>query len=170
MAGVRVCDDGTDADGAVATGAAADVDVEGPRKQRGPRHVRRRGVTRVIPVVHRSGLPVDVVLAGPGLEEEMFARERLRKIGRMEIPFIETGDLVVLKVLAGRPKDLEDVRALLRLHPSDLDVAVARERLGRLAEVLEDEGLLATLDRMASEASPSPTTKRRAARPSPTWT
>ena len=38
----------------------------------------------------------------------------------------------------------------------------------RLAEVLEDEGLLATLDRMASEASPSPTTKRRAARPSPT--
>lgn len=124
--------------------------------------------TRVVPVVHGSGLPVDVVLAGPGLEEEMLARVRLRKIGKMEIPFIETGDLVVLKVLAGRPKDLEDVRALLRLHPADLDVEVARERLGRLAEVLEDEGLLATLDRMASEARQSLPTKRRAARPSPT--
>lgn len=39
--------------------------------------------TRVIPVVHRaSGIPVDVVLAGPGLEEDMLGLEDVRALVR----------------------------------------------------------------------------------------
>jgi hypothetical protein len=57
--------------------------------------------TRVIPVEHvESGLPVDVVLAGPGLEEEMLSRTRMRRVGASQIPFIDTADLLALKMVA----------------------------------------------------------------------
>src|SRR5205085_3583780 len=89
-----------------------------------PRFVLRRDIknvaafiarTRVIPLVHRrSDLPVDAVIAGPGLEEEMLERVEMRTIGGKRIPFVSTNDLVALKILAGRDKDLEDVRSLLR--------------------------------------------------------
>lgn len=105
--------------------------------------------TRVVPAMHEATrLPVDVVLAGPGLEEEMLARVRTRKVGRVGIPFVDTPDLVALKLLAGRPKDLEDVRALVRAAPRDLSLVIARRRVAVLAALLEDESLLSTFDRI----------------------
>lgn len=61
--------------------------------------------TRVVPAVHRrSRLPVDVVIAGPGLEEEMRSRARMRVVRRTRIPFVDLADLVVLEVLASARK------------------------------------------------------------------
>src|SRR5690606_12726610 len=58
--------------------------------------------TRVVPVDHvASKMPVDIILAGPGLEEEMLERVRMHRIGGRRIPFIDTADLVALKMLAG---------------------------------------------------------------------
>src|SRR5262245_37316193 len=43
--------------------------------------------TRVLPFVHRrSRIPVDVVLAGPGLEEQFFAGAEERQLGGVAIP------------------------------------------------------------------------------------
>lgn len=118
--------------------------------------------TRVIPAAHTaSRLPIDIVLAGPGLEEEMLSRVRMRRVGRASIPFVDTADLVVLKLLAGRPKDLEDVRALLRAMPDDLDVAAARDRVSLLGALLEDPSLAEALDQLVREASePMPRARR----------
>ncbi len=122
--------------------------------------------TRVVPVVHRaSRLPIDVVLAGPGLEEEMLSRVRIRKVRRVPIPFVDTADLVAMKVLAGRPKDLEDVRALVRAAPPDLDVRVARERIARLAAILEDAEMVSTFDALVVPARPSKTAPAPRAKP-----
>jgi hypothetical protein len=76
--------------------------------------------TRVIPVVHRSTkLPIDLVLAGPGLEQLFLERVRKERIGSAVIPVIAPEHLVVTKILAGRPKDLEDVRELLAIRSLD---------------------------------------------------
>jgi hypothetical protein len=73
--------------------------------------------TRVLPVVHlASGLPVDLVMAGPGLEDEFPARAVTREIDGVAVPIVEVSDLVILKVLAGRPKDADDVAMLVRIH------------------------------------------------------
>ena len=113
--------------------------------------------TRVIPAFHRaSRLPIDIVLAGPGLEEEMMDRVCRRSVGAVEIPFVATADLIALKLLAGRTKDTEDVRALLRARPPDLDLAEARARVATLAAMLDDSTLLATFDRLAAAAPPPP--------------
>lgn len=105
--------------------------------------------TRVVPLFHETtGMPVDVVLAGPGLEMEMLARAKKRRISSTAIPFVANEDLVALKLLAGREKDLEDVRALVRSGARNLAIDVARKRVADLGELLDDTTLLATFDRI----------------------
>ena len=71
--------------------------------------------TRVLPVVHAvTGWPIDIVLAGPGLEHEFLAGARTMRVAGLRIPVIAPEHLVITKLLAGRAKDLEDIRALLR--------------------------------------------------------
>jgi hypothetical protein len=99
--------------------------------------------TRVIPVVHsQSGMPVDVVLAGPGLEDEFLARAVVRKVGGGNIPVMSPEDLIATKILAGRAKDLEDVRAVMRARRKDLDLERIRALLQLLEQVLTRGDLL----------------------------
>lgn len=97
--------------------------------------------TRVLPFLHRaSGMPVDIVLAGPGLEELFLERSLPVTIGGVEIPVISPEDLIVAKVLAGRTKDLEDVRGIL--SERRLDLAQIRDTLRLLEEALGQSDLL----------------------------
>jgi hypothetical protein len=103
--------------------------------------------SRVIPVVHRtSGLPVDIVLAGPGLEEQFLERAVTHSIDGVAVPVIDVSDLVVLKVLAGRPKDLDDLAALMRTNGARLDERRVRALLGDLEAALGQSDLLRTFD------------------------
>jgi hypothetical protein len=75
--------------------------------------------TRVYPFLHdRTGVPLDVVLAGPGLEEEFLDRAINVQFEGTAVPVISPEDLIVTKVLAGRSKDIEDVRGVLRERAS----------------------------------------------------
>ena len=74
-----------------------------------------------------SGFPLDLVLASPGLDEEFLARARWLDLGGVEAPVVSVEDLVVMKVLAGRRKDLEDVRGVLAAQ-GDLVESGARAR------------------------------------------
>jgi len=102
--------------------------------------------TRVLPFVHRpSQLPVDVVLAGPGLEEAFLSRAVPVTIAGVSIPVISPEDLVVVKILAGRPKDIEDVRGILAERRASLDVDSVRATLRQLEEALGRTDLLRSL-------------------------
>lgn len=103
--------------------------------------------TRAAPVVHRaSGIPVDIILAGPGLEREFIARAVDVEIEGNSIPFISPEDLIVTKILAGRAKDLEDVRGILDKQRRKLDVARVSEVLDRLERALNRSDLLAAFE------------------------
>jgi len=93
--------------------------------------------TRVLPFVHReSSIPVDVVLAGSGPEDEFLARARMVTVAGVRVPVISPEDLVVTKVLAGRPRDLEDVRGILHEVGAGFDLARVRSLLEILEEAL----------------------------------
>ena len=101
------------------------------------------GRTRVLPLVHApSGLPLDVVLAGPGPEELFLARARRHDVEGVSVPVAAPEDLVVMKILAGRPKDVEDVRAIVAAGGAHLDHALVRETLGLLEGALDQRDLL----------------------------
>ena len=99
--------------------------------------------TRVLPFVHApTDLPLDVVLAGPGLEDA-FARDAIGvSVEGTVVPVISPTDLIVTKVLAGRPKDLEDVRGVVLTQGDDLDVAAVRMRLRQIEQALDQSDLL----------------------------
>jgi hypothetical protein len=103
--------------------------------------------TRVLPFVYRpNGLPLDVVLAGPGLEEAFVDRARSVSIGGITIPVISPEDLIVTKLLAGRPKDIEDIRGVLRERLGVLDVEGIRSTLRLLEEALSQSDLQPLFD------------------------
>lgn len=98
--------------------------------------------TRVLPFVYKpNGLPLDLVLAGPGLEEAFVERARSVSIAGITIPVISPEDLIVTKLLAGRPKDMEDIRGVLREQLGSLDVEGIRSTLRLLEEALSQSDL-----------------------------
>ena len=109
--------------------------------------------TRVLPVVHiGTGLPVDIVLAGPGLEEDFLRRAVVQSIDGVPVPVVEIADLVTLKIFAGRPKDLEDVVTLLRVHGDGIDADRVRTVLARLEDALGQSDLLAAFEQARTRA------------------
>lgn len=106
--------------------------------------------TRVLPVVHEaSGVPVDLVLAGPvGLEQEFLGRARPVDMGGLQVPVITAEDLIVTKVLSGRPKDLDDVQGIVREQQDNLDLRRVRDVLGQLEEALARRDLLSELEKL----------------------
>ena len=98
--------------------------------------------TRVLPFVHRAtGLPLDIVIAGPGLEDEFLDRATKVEIAGFSVPVISPEDLVVTKVLAGRTKDLEDIRTILEQQLPDLDLLRIRSLIDLLQQALSRSDL-----------------------------
>jgi hypothetical protein len=116
-----------------------------------PEFVRR---TRVMPFVHvATGMPLDIVLAGSGLEDEFLDRAVMTDLGPITVPVIDPADLLIAKLLAGRPKDMEDARALWRLHGSELDAARVRRTLHLLEDALSPGDLVSAFDGLVQRSS-----------------
>ena len=99
--------------------------------------------TRVIPLVHSpTGLPADVVLAGPGIEDQFFDRVQVRQIENVAVRVASPEDIVVMKVLAGRPKDVDDVMAITASCGEELDRPYIETTLTMLERALSQSDLL----------------------------
>lgn len=109
--------------------------------------------TRVLPMRHEATrMPVDVVLAGPGLEELFLSRTTLMAVGSLQIPVARLEDLVVMKILAARPQDLEDVARVLAVH-SDADVSAIRSLLGEIEEGVGQSDLVPAFEDALARAA-----------------
>lgn len=111
--------------------------------------------TRVLPMLHRpTGMGVDVVLAGPGPEETFLSRAHMVRFEGVTVPIASPGDIVVMKVLSARPKDIEDVVAILRAAPEGLDLDAVRDMLAELEALLDQSDLLPALEGALARARP----------------
>jgi hypothetical protein len=107
--------------------------------------------TRVVPFVHRATmLPLDLVFAGDALEESFLERSQRIDLGGASVPVISPEDLVITKILAGRSKDDEDVRGILRRH-AELDLGYLRGWLTELDALLERADLAPKLETLLKE-------------------
>src|ERR671919_1337764 len=103
--------------------------------------------TRVLPLVHvKTRLPLDLVLAGPGPEQGFLDRAEEVEAGGTRFPVISAEDLVVVKILAGRSKDLDDVRGIVLRQFDTLDLKAVREQLRELEMLLDQADLLPRLE------------------------
>lgn len=115
---------------------------------------------RLLPLVHRpTAMPLDLVVTAPGLDEEFLERALLLDLGGVEVPVISPEDLIAMKVLAGRRKDLEDVRGIL-LEQRSLDLDRTRDVI-RAFELATGARLLDRLGRLVRAANSAKSRRAR---------
>ena len=74
--------------------------------------------TMVLPTEEgKTGIRVDFILSFSPYERQAIERAVDVKIGRSIVKFGSLEDIVIHKIIAGRPRDLEDVRSILLKNP-----------------------------------------------------
>jgi hypothetical protein len=80
---------------------------------------------------------IDISLGALPFEEEMVERGILHKVDQaLQIRLPTPEDLIIMKAIARRPKDLEDIRTIAEKYP-DLDVKRIEKWVKEFGEVLE---------------------------------
>ena len=101
--------------------------------------------TRVLLMRHiESKVPIDIVLAGPGLEALFIGRARNTEILGTALRVLAPEDLIASKLLAGRAHDIEDIRAVIA-HQSTLNRIHLNELLTIFESALDRSDLHSTL-------------------------
>lgn len=81
-----------------------------------------------------EGLVVDLLFASCGIEPEVVAEaEILEILPELPLPVARVGHLLAMKLLAGRPRDLEDAQTLLEIA-GDSEIARAQEATRLIVE------------------------------------
>ena len=79
---------------------------------------------------------IDISLGILPFEEEMVERGIVQSTGTLSVRLPTPEDLIILKAIAHRPKDLEDIRTTVDKNPN-LDIARIKKWVKSFAEVLE---------------------------------
>lgn len=106
--------------------------------------------TLVLPALEESsGIRVDFIFSFSEYERQAIERSRAVKMADTEVQFAAVEDLVIHKLVAGRPRDIEDVRAVLAKNPgldrtytehwlADFDAALASNLLDTFRRLLAE--------------------------------
>jgi len=88
-----------------------------------------------------SDTNIDISLGVMPFEQEMVERSVVHQIDEaLQIRLPTPEDLIIMKAIAHRPKDLEDIRTIAEKYP-DLDVGRIKEWVKAFGEVLETPDL-----------------------------
>jgi hypothetical protein len=103
--------------------------------------------THVLPLYYAaSDIDVDLILAGSGLETLFLDRAKIHDLGGVEVPVLTAEDFVVAKILAQRPRDIEDVVSVLVARAAELDLAYVRDTVRQLEQALDQSDLSPALE------------------------
>ena len=92
--------------------------------------------TMVLPAVEeRTGIRVDFIFSFSDYERQAIERGRLVELGGTKVRFAALEDLIIHKLVAGRPRDLEDARIILAKNP-DFDRVYTELWLRRFDQTL----------------------------------
>ncbi len=103
--------------------------------------------TLVLPCLEEeSGIRVDLIFSFSPYERQAIQRGRPITVGKTAVRYASVEDLVIHKVVAGRARDLEDVRSVLLKNP-EMDVDYTRKWL-REMDADDEKKLLANFEEL----------------------
>ncbi|KPK42171.1 MAG: hypothetical protein AMJ78_03465 [Omnitrophica WOR_2 bacterium SM23_29] len=82
--------------------------------------------TGVIPMKFSKGTVIgrcDFIIAENAIEKLSLKRAKIKKIDSTKVRFVSPEDLIIHKITAGRPRDIEDVRGILLRQQKKLDIS-----------------------------------------------
>jgi hypothetical protein len=80
---------------------------------------------------------IDFIFSFSPYEQAALERVRLVPVGRGRVKFASVEDLIIHKMIAGRPRDLEDVHSVVVRNP-EMDLAYIRKWLRAFARSLKE--------------------------------
>lgn len=94
--------------------------------------------TRVLPIKNNRDQRIDLIFGSLPFEENAISRAVKGKIGNTTIKFCTAEDLILLKIISERDKDIEDVRGILKFQKTNLDYDYLEPRITELTTLLEN--------------------------------
>ena len=108
---------------------------------------------RVLLLETSDGTPADIALGIPGYEEEALKRAVTGSInGSPPFRLISAEDLIIHKILASRPRDLEDAELILVRQHQRIDMGYVTKWLEAFGAIVENRDLLAELEEVLRKA------------------
>lgn len=105
---------------------------------------------RVLLLRHRpSEIDIDISLGSLPFEVEAVSRAKRVRVAGVTVPLATPEDLIVMKAIAHRDRDLIDIQGLLDVHPK-LDWERVRRWVSEFAAVLETPDIIDDLERLIS--------------------
>ena len=109
--------------------------------------------TFVLPALHKeTRIRVDFVFSTTPYERQAIQGAVRVEIGGSEVPFATAEDLILHKLFARRPRDLEDALGVVRRQAGKLDWAYLDRWAREFAAVPGREGMGAEIERLKAEA------------------
>ncbi|MBN1945307.1 MAG: hypothetical protein JW797_06490 [Bradymonadales bacterium] len=106
-------------------------------------------LTGVLLLIHLfTSIPVDIVLGQTGLEEQFLGRAVTCQLGTLQVCVACPEDMVAMKILSGRPKDVDDATAIIAARGDQFNQSLVVETLGLLERALDRSDLVAELARI----------------------
>lgn len=99
-----------------------------------------------------TGIRVDLIFSTTPYERQAIDRAVRVPLEGVDVPFAAAEDLVLHKLFAGRPTDLEDAAAVVRRKGDEMDWSYLRRWAGEFTDVPGCEDLPDRLDDLEGEA------------------
>lgn len=125
-------------DGFLATAGAAGYRVEDDARE-----LLEGGFLRLLPPGEASPVALDILRAETPLHREALDRARTFPLGDQVVPVVTPEDLILLKLIAFRPKDTFDLETVVATNRDSLDLGYLRGWAGRLRLLERLEAFLA---------------------------
>jgi hypothetical protein len=90
----------------------------------------------------RGRFHFDLIVRSLFIEDLAYEHSRVLKVFERSVRFPSPEDLVILKVVAGRPKDLLDVDGVLKRHRETFDRSYVETTLRRVCDLAVDHAIL----------------------------
>jgi hypothetical protein len=110
--------------------------------------------SRVLLMRHaQSAIDLDITFGGLPFEASAVENSQLHDVGGIHVKLPRVEDLLVMKAIARRPKDLEDIRGLLSAHPR-ADIAAARRWIREFSIATGMSDMLVEFDKLVEQRQP----------------
>ncbi len=94
----------------------------------------------LMPLAHAvTGIRADIAIGLSGFEQQAIARATPALMGDFTVPVVTSEDLILMKLLASRPRDLEDIERIVLRHRQTLDWAYLIETGQHLQEAVAQD-------------------------------
>ena len=111
--------------------------------------------SRVLLMRHaESGIDIDVTFGRLSFEQTAIDNSEIHDVGGLRVRLPRVEDLLIMKAVARRPKDLQDIEGLLAAHP-DADIAAVRQWVREFATAMTMSDMLDDFDKVVARSKSS---------------